>query len=554
MKRFGAVAGAAERRRSGALETSHGIGWREPLATLFLTATIVNSVYSNPVPRKLLLLDAVRASLAEHPLLRVQAAQIDYDRGALQIASGQFDTVFEGGATESLTNALPTPLTALGYAASSTNGAASTETTVQTNVTASATRLFRNGVSITPSWQLERATDSIALPGGLNSSITGIIVNIPLLRGRGRDVVAARETAAGREIAAARLDLDYLIAQLVSTSASDYWRLVAARRNLGVASMASERASVYVQNTRALIDADHVPRNDINEVSANLAQRSADYISAQQSVVVAAQQVASDMGLGAETMLDGIGEPATDFPTPPENDGPADGPDSLRSYLDYALSHRADYLAAMNRKGQSELLLAAARNGLLPAVNLQIGGGYQGLRAGRSVGDVFVSPFLGVRGPNVLAGITYSLPLGNHAAKGATAEASATLLQSDIRIEETARGISQQISVAVQDVRNSILRVRKTSEAVHLSDTSLSGAREKYRVGVGSIVEILQIEDRLNATMADQVQAQLGYALALTEFRFATGTLVPANQQAPDITADALMTLPHISEVLASKD
>jgi outer membrane protein TolC len=43
------------------------------------------------------LLEAVQSTLAHHPLLRSQEAQVEISRGAAELAAGQFDAVMQGG-------------------------------------------------------------------------------------------------------------------------------------------------------------------------------------------------------------------------------------------------------------------------------------------------------------------------------------------------------------------------------------------------------------------------------------------------------------------------
>jgi outer membrane protein TolC len=466
---------------------------------------------------------------------------VDVAKGLKEQASGVFDPVLQSGLTHAFSRFAPTLATP--------DGAAFPSSTISedenvTTLSVSSNELFRNGISVSPSLQLQRTADSFVAPAGLNTEVAGVTVTIPLLQGRGREVVTAQETAAEREIEASRLDLDFLVSQLVDAAATDYWNLVAAARNLDVAVSAEDRGRVYVDNTQSLIDADHVPRNDINEVKANLAQRTAARIAAQQAVWEARQQLALDMGLSPTDMLSETRNPSDDFPATPSDLQPRDDPAALKSYLDQALTLRADYLAAQNRRGQSEILEIAAKNRLLPALNVQVGAGYQGIRGGNSFGDYLDGPFSNVRGPNLTAGISYSFPLGNQAAKGVVMQTVAAVHQGDAHITQTAQGISQQIVVSVEAVRNAILRVAKTREAVDLSQSSLDGAKEKYRAGLGSVVEILQEEDRLNSALADQVQARLTYAQALVQLRFATATLSPPRQATPTITPDMLMTLP----------
>ena len=109
-------------------------------------------------------------------------------------------------------------------------------------------------------------------------------MTVPLLRGRGRDVVAATETAAGIEVEASLLDLNQTISSLLSNTASSYWNAVGAAKNLKVAQGSEERGRIYVENVQTLIAAGRVPEAEIHQVNANLATRSAARIAAEQSL------------------------------------------------------------------------------------------------------------------------------------------------------------------------------------------------------------------------------------------------------------------------------
>jgi outer membrane protein len=483
------------------------------------------------------LLEAVRSGLSHNPLLEEQRAQIDIAVGARQIETGTFDPLLQGSATQSLTNAAPLiPGTGNADVVGTEN-----EMVNLTDLSFSGSKLYRSGISISPSYQLVRTTDSFLYPSGFNSSVAGVTVTIPLLRGRGAKVLAARERSAEKEVVASQFDLDFLIANLASTIAQNYWGLVAAYRNLDVATSAEGRGRTYVENTQALIDADHVPRADLNEVQSNLAQRTEARISAQNAVIVARQTLSQSLGLSAEQILEPLGDPGDDFPAVPTNEGPSDSQTSLRHDLNEALTQRADYLAALTRKEKVVILLPAAENGLLPALNVIVGGGYEGLHGGTEPGNLFSSFYSGVRGPNASGGLSYSFPVGNHAARGALEQAQASVRQADASARDVARSISQNLTVAVAGVRSAILRVQAAQRAVSLTEAALAGARDKYRGGFGSVVEILQVEDRLNSVLGDEVQARLDYSLALVQYRFAIGTLVPTNQQVPVIRKEAFM-------------
>lgn len=493
----------------------------------------------------LTLLDAVKSTLSNHPQLKSQAAQVQISRGLREQASSVFDLVTQSGLKQ---DKIVSPLTDSQVTQDAQSGFPVTgQTSYLTHYTLSFSRLLRNGITVTPSFDVGRSTDNLFNASGLNASTMSLLIDVPLMRGRGQKVVAAQEHAALAEVDASLFDLNQLMSQLIASTASDYWNLAAARKNLAIAADAEGRGKIYVDNVQALVEADHAPRNDMNEVVANLAQRTSTRIAAEQSVISAQAQLAFDMGQSASGVLQDLPELADSFPDGEDQPLPSNTYPSLQFYLDEALQRRADYLAAERRGAEAGMLLNAAKNQLLPQVNLSLNEGYSGLSEGRHFNNFFVAPFNKIQGANTSIGVTYSFAGANQAAKGAFHQADATSKQAHLRQDDLARNISSQVVTSVQGVRNAILQVKKAREAVEAFQAALSGEREKYRGGIGSIVDVLTVEDKLNSALLQQVQAQQAYALALTQFRFATGTLLPApGNTSQQIDANTFTTLPFM--------
>src|SRR5207248_3255035 len=210
--------------------------------------------------------------------------------------------------------------------------------------------------------------------------------------------------------------------------------------------------------------------------------------------------------------------------------GLADDAEALHSYLEESLRNRADYRAAYRRIQEARLGLQAAKNLLLPQFDFNIKAGYIGLAEGRQFSHFFSSSFTDVRGMNASIGFTYSFQHKNNEAQGRVLQAEATLKQAELRKLEIERNTSATLSTVVQAVHNASLRVKQAKESVQAFQSALSGEQEKYRLGNGSVVNILSVEDRLTNALFNQVQAELTYALSLTQLRLASGTLVPADQ------------------------
>jgi len=508
------------------VEVKRVLSFVRPFLVLLFYAGTISAQDSYP-EASLRLMEALRSSLMRHPALQEQQAEIDIAIGTREQVSGQFDWLLQSGLTHTRQNALAQSSVPL-------------DTTNATTYGVSANRLLRNGILVSPSFQFQKTTDNLDFPNGANMSSGGLQVMLPLLRGRGRQAVAAQEDADNLQVRAARYDLNFLISQIMGNVAISYWNLVAACKRLIIAQDAEARGKAFVENTQLLINADHVPHNDIYEAKANLAQRSSFRITTELELATAQQQLKLDMGLRAEQMADSLPEPADEFPASVDVSLPSDSTQSLRYYIDEALRRRGDYLASVARARASHVVLDSTHNALLPQLNLTMGAGYSAF----SQSPQPPAALSHAGGPGATAGINYVFPFRDTAAHGAYLQAQATLKQSTLQTQELARNISQSVLVALQGLRSAGKRVGDASRSVEFFQASLTGAREKYHVGLGSVVEILTIEDKLTAALEDETDAQCSYAIALIQFRVATGTLVAADQTAQHIPLENFLTVP----------
>jgi outer membrane protein len=496
---------------------------------------------SPPAPVPLELIQALQSTLANQPALHIGEQQVVTSRALHQEASGAFDTLTQASMFQ---NRINSPLTLFnqeeaGLLGIITNNQVSNVTSLDLGFT----KEYRNGVSLTPSLVNTRTTDNIYDIGGVNLTMLAIQVTVPLLRGRGRDVVAATETAAGIEIDASLLDLNQTISGLLSNTASSYWNALGAARILEVARESEKRGVVYVENVRTLISAERVPKSEIHQVDANLATRSAARIAAEQGLIAARQQLALAIGMSTDQMAS-VGTPVEDFPADDAQVLGAVNAHSLQQFFEYALAHRADFLAAKKREAEEKTLLAPARNGVLPQLNLSLSSGYSSLEEGTGVGNFFGAPGRAPRGPDLGVGVTYQFPPSNNAALGALMRAQSNVRQAELRTLQTSQNIMAAVVTALGGVRNAALQLQRAREAVTESRAALEGEREKYRLGVGQIVDVLTMEDRLTVAEQSQVNAQVGYAQALAQLRFATGSIVAPDQTVQSVDRDIFFTAP----------
>jgi outer membrane protein len=255
-------------------------------------------------------------------------------------------------------------------------------------------------------------------------------------------------------------------------------------------------------------------------------------------VILAQQQLAIALGLDDHHMIS-IALPADPLP-----DGENQPPilldaEHLQQYIDQALTRRGDYLASKTRSSEQHALLVGNRNQLLPQVNVVGSIGYTGVRPGSGPGNYLAPLFITPSGPNASIGVQYQFPIQNRAARGGVEQNEAMLRQQDLTTSDLARQIASAVVTAANGLRLDALQLSEARRASAAALEGLEGERERLRAGVGSVLDVLQTEDRYIAAVLAEISAQVSYATAIAGFRFATGTYIDPRSPVQSVGRDA---------------
>ncbi|HEY6969104.1 MAG TPA: TolC family protein [Candidatus Angelobacter sp.] len=493
-------------------------------------------------PHSISLAEALESTLHNHPSVHIQDWEIESARGSTQQAAGQFDTSLQS-ALQQLSQDIPitgSERTSLPISLQGTKDQSLTSTSYSLSIN----KLFRNGLSISSFANVGRSKDNLGNQSGSSLSQVNLQLTVPLLRARGHSIVDATEMAARTELVAKKLDRIQVIEQLLTNTASSYWALVAAKGQLSVALASEDRGRTLVETVKVLIDADHVARNDIYQVTANLADRTATRIAAEQALEQARIQLGLDMGLST-IELSHVGDPSDDFP-PIAQVIPTSDDAALEAYLEEALVHRADFEAAEDREKEARILYRSAQNGIEPQINWQLSTGYTQLRETGSLGSFFGSSFTALHRPDVQTGIVYQFSPNNQVAKGQLLQAQAKLRVAELQKADLRRQIAANVRVALSNVRNSGLRLERARQALEAFQKTLDGERQKFSLGQSSLTDLLTIEDRLTTSASREVDAEQAYAVALANLRLATGTLSPDSAGSNSVPPSLFRTVPAV--------
>ncbi|MFH1886178.1 MAG: TolC family protein [Pseudomonadota bacterium] len=485
------------------------------------------------------LLDAVHQTLSGNESIKLQQEQVEIGKGLLQAATGRFDLTFQASLTHDRDNS---PLAEANRAASGLNDITTKTTTSQDSLG----RAFRNGASAGIGVAVTQ-TESISIgPEPTNRARVYFQLKQPLLKGRGIDAAGAGEKAYRLSLEADRLDLAHVVAGSIRDTALAYWRYLAASENLRILKESEERAHRLVRETRVLIEADERPASDLIQLEANLAEKLASRINAQQGLVDAKYALGLVMGLPPEDM---------EALAPPENSFSTFDVSLLPSLADSApllaraLESRSDLLASMKHEEAARVLVLSARNGLLPGLDLTFETGYSGLDEGNDPEPFLSSLGSNPAGLNVTAGISLTLPVQNNTARGELFQQEAQRRQQAIRTRDLTRQISSGIAVEVSALISSAAQLAKARESADYYRRTIANEEQKLRLGMSTLIDVVTFEDRLTGALVNVVGRNLQFAESVARLRFATGTLVSVDLEAPEKSSIGMEELTRVPVV-----
>ncbi|MEA2695228.1 MAG: hypothetical protein QOJ16_4615 [Acidobacteriota bacterium] len=484
-----------------------------------------------PAPAGLGLLDAVELMLEHDPNVAIVRAQLRSSKGALLVASGQFDPLLTDQLTRASTR---TPLSPLARREQKT-----------TANDLGLVQQFRTGLSIEPQLQLLRTEDPTLAPGGVNVGTLAFTFRQPLLRGRGRAATAALEISAEREVRASGLDLAQATAQRIVVVADQYWSFKAAEENLDILRESERSSRELLETTRKLVAADQTPAAELIQLEANLAAKETSRIGGETALFKARQDLGREIGLDAGAIA-ALPLPAEPFPAVRAVDVPPPG--TASRFVAQALARRADLQAARERVAESDALVRAADNARKPQLDLLLTPSYTGLVEGGGAGTFFSPLYRNVPGGNVALGFALSWPTLGNRERGALEQTLAGRQANALRVDLAVKEIGADVPTALDGVARSALQLERSTDAVRLFERTVVNEEKKLRAGTSTLLNVITQRDRLTASRQGQVSAQLALALAVVELRFATGTLLSVEGENPAVRYGRLTTLPKPEE------
>ena len=492
--------------------------------------------------KNLRLLEAVQYTIARQPNILLDDWQVKVNEGLWQIQRGTFNTTVGTSVSDTVTH---TPLNRYyrNYYGTSETVERVTEYSVDIS------KEFRSGVELTPDITVTSTEDlALHLTTTRKTETLATVsfdIKIPLLRERGRAANAADETSAKILTEASRYDLNYTTSQSILTTVNEYWNTVAAMDNLEIADKAETRARYMLEKTKILVDAGEQPASDISKLAANLHGKTSTRINKTQGLFEARQTLGLAMGLRFDEIV------ATPLPSEPLlniDDADLNKMPIAQDLIDIGLERRADLIALKKEQESANVLMVGAHRNLKPQLDLDLSAGYIGLNENTRRQRNFKQYASAINereaGLNFSAMFSLEWPVLNDFRRGTYVRREAQNERAMISTNNLNRQIVSKVVVAMSDVIQSAAELKKAHESVLVYQTAVEKERLKLKLGESTIIDLIDVDDRLTTAMETEVSARLSYAKSLVHLRFETGTILSPDLKNISVSMKELTTVP----------
>ncbi|MBI5658862.1 MAG: TolC family protein [Nitrosomonadales bacterium] len=474
------------------------------------------------MPQGLSLEAALSVALSGNPNVLLSLTQVEVAQGVAQQQHGPFDLALnaQGGSTRNIQPLREAERLNFLQGGYDLRYQISDTTIAQAGVT----QLFINGVQANlVATYTNNADNTFPATGTLRqgSGTVAFQLRVPIMRNAG-DVASAPLRAAEIESSATRGELEFTVAQALLNSALSYWDYLGKTQRLAISRANERRGEEQLDEIRKLIAADELPEAEANLAQASLNDRRSARIAAEQALLESRRALGRTLGMSAQATMS-IGDLVDAFP--PYANVAINTVLRKEELTLRALELRSDLAALRQHREAAQILRDAARKNERPQLDLVLGATQNGLTEGASPGAI-APAFTRNFGPGYSANLIFQMPLGNNTARGLYRQQAAQADAQRIRISELGHSISNSIEISAYAVQRATEQLIEADAAVKTYAVSLENERTKRRLGLATLIDTLNIEDRYNNALLAAVQAHQNFAGSIARFRFETGTLL----------------------------
>jgi outer membrane protein TolC len=331
------------------------------------------------------------------------------------------------------------------------------------------------------------------------------------------DIAAIRSiSAAGKSVDASKLNYAFSRSDLVLGAKQQYYVLLAAQYLATVNDSALVLSERELKRTESLFELGMVAKSDVLKAQVRVSNSKLDVIKANGAVVDERARLARVLGQPPTDDLR-ASDPLTETPVTI---------DSSAIYQE-AVANRPDLQAALKTWEAAKAQAGATRAGFLPTVFGQVGYSNQNA-SGFQPFAAFNLPIDDPRRPSRTAGVGINFPLfeGMWGRHGAVQTAQARAEQERYAYDKKRLDVEVEVRGAINSAQQANEGLIVAKDGLTSADEDLKLSQEKYNVGSGTILDLLDPQVNLQ-------KARQQYVVALTAARIAEAQIERARGVQP---------------------
>jgi outer membrane protein TolC len=504
--------------------------WRRPaLAGLAVLVASLAAAEEHPLSLE----EAVTRALKKNTSIRVEREGLTAAQAAARGARGVYDPVLgvQGGwgrATEPVN--------------SSFSGAPAGEaapTFGSTDLGVSLAQALPTGGTLTAhatgARQTTNGTFGLLSPAWVTK--VGVELRQPLFRSREVARSAIRVASSDRDRAAASLRRE--VADTVTAVDGAYWRLVAARREVGVREEALRLAEEQLDQTKIRVEQGASAEAEIAQPRAELERRRGELLATREAVARA------ESVLKLAILDDSEGDLWVTALAPVDTAEAPTAAADTKGWMDQALRSRPEVQAAQAVVERRHVETALARDRARPGLDavasydrhgfagtanpaaappfgapLVIPEGTEG-GLGRSIGSLTDGGF-----STAHVGFVFSFPIGNRTAQAAAAVAASAERQAEIQLAQARQSVRAEVLDAAAALDTARQRIEAARSAREAAEVQLSAERDRFSAGLSTNFLVLTRQNDLSRARLEEIASVHDYRMATTAVARATGSLL----------------------------
>lgn len=387
-------------------------------------------------------------------------------------------------------------------------------------------------------------TDKDNPPRNQSRFVVGL--NIPLLRGLGNRATAATEKAFGFEVQAAQHTVEFATAELILETTTAFWNTLAAGEAVRLRQESQQRAQNLLASIERLVEADELPRSILDQARANLAERRVELLRSEAELFTALNTFSRVLGLPADEWRNRP-RPTGTFPAAVGVDRDFISPDR---WIFQAQEQRADLRSRLVREQAALALRQGASANLRPRLDLRLEADYQQVSEGTERRSLATPVRSRQAGPGGFIVLDMDWPMQNRTARGQLRQQQAVYRQTRLSTDLLRQEINADVLSLYNELVSNSLEIENNLEAVDLYRRALQDEEQKFQMGMATIIDVIQTQERLTGALLGELDSRLRYANNLAFFRFAVGDLLSSREDALEIQVDMLQNSPFSDEEL----